>query len=421
MAQTLAGARLHSLVGELSICAEAVHLSSPALSVDVLSCLEAPLRGLSALVANPSDAPHARTRVEDRSLPAAPTDAPQIWPNTSSSNARRLLQQIPCDSGEIQYETACGTGSCNSGDREVRVTCDGCGFTCSTPLKTFTKEICCRKPTPSPTRAPNNGPTSAPISAPPSAPPASKSSNCGLPSPQMTFTTRKGLTNALHARTVAGNTTQLSLKVTLGSDETLQALLTVSSNVSVEIDGAGRTITLLDFGLHVDNGKLCLHDVELTGGRNLPALVVLGQAAEVNASHVRISDCRTYTDLAEIIGNLISALDSCKSLQPAFDKIPGLILPVVCNYVPSFLQQCCDPTKKPPSRVDLRVATNLGAGTACASLWLRRLLLLRTPVRVGAIASLSSGCRLLGCVQLCYSTRASFSWCSVTSTEMLRR
>jgi hypothetical protein len=38
-------------------------------------------------------------------------------------------------------------------------------------------------------------------------------------------------------------------------------------------DGAGRTITLSDFGFHVDDGRLCLHDVELTGGRNVPALV----------------------------------------------------------------------------------------------------------------------------------------------------
>jgi hypothetical protein len=354
--------------------------------------------------------------METRSLPAAPTDAPPIWPNTSSSNARRLLQQNSCKADEIQYETACGTGSCNSGDRAVGVTCDGCGFLCSPTFKTFTKEICCRKPTLSPTRAPNNSPTSAPISAPPSAPPESKSSNCGLPSPQKTFATIKDLTDALHARTVANDTAPLALKVTLGSDETLQALVDVSSNVSVEIDGTGRTITLLDFGFNVDNGRLCLHDVELTGGRNVPALVVLGQAAEVNASHVRISNCETYTDLAEIIGNLISALDACKSLQPAFAEIPNALLPTVCNVAPDFLRQCCDPTKKPPNRVDLRVATNLGAGTACASLRHARSVLLRTPVRVGA-----TGCRLFGRVQLCYWTRASLSWCSVTSTEMLRQ
>jgi hypothetical protein len=142
----------------------------------------------------------------------------------------------------------------------------------------------------------------------------------------------------------------------------------------------------LDFGFHVDDGRLCLHDVELTGGRSIPALVVLGQAAEVNASHVRISDCRTYTDINELFANLI----------------PSLLLPTVCSYFPSFLQQCCEPTKKPPNRVDLRVALNLGAGTAFASLRLPRLVLLRTPVREGAIASFSSGCRLFGRVQLCY-------------------
>jgi hypothetical protein len=419
MAQTLAGARLHSLVGELSSCAEAVDISSSALSADVLSCLEVPLRGLSALLANPSDAPRAPMRMEDRSLPAAPTDAPPIWPNISSSNARRLLQQNSCGAGEVRYETACGTGSCNSGDREISVTCDGCGFTCSTTFKTFTKEICCRKPTPSPTGAPNNRPTSVPISAPPSAPPASKRSNCGLPSLQKTFPTMKNLTDALHARTVTGDAAPLSFRVTLGGDETLQALVNVSSNVSVEIDGAGRTITLLDFGFHVDNGRLCLHDVELTGGRNIPALVVLGQAAEVNASHVRISNCGTFTDVEEILGNLVSASEGCTLLQPAFDTIPNLLLPTVCNFVPKSFQQCCDPTKQPPNRADLRVAINVGAGTACAVLRLARLVLLRPPVREGAIGSLSSGCRLFGRVQLCYSTRASFPWCSVTSTAIL--
>jgi hypothetical protein len=206
--------------------------------------------------------------------------------------------------------------------------------------------------------------------------------------------------------------------VTLGSDETLLALVHVSANVSVEIDGAGRTITLLDFGFNVDKGRLCLHDVELTGGRNIPALVVLGQAAEVNASHVRISNCATYTNLEEILRNAVSALDACTLLQPAFANIPNLLLRTVCSYFPSFLQQCCDPAKEPPNRLDLRLALSLGTGTACAALRLARLVLLRTPVRVGAIGSLSSACRLLGRVQLCYWTRASFSWCSVTSTEM---
>jgi hypothetical protein len=185
-------------------------------------------------------------------------------------------------------------------------------------------------------------------------------------------------------------------------DETLRALVNVSSNVSVEIDGAGRTITLLDFGFHVGDGRLCLHDVELTGGRSIPALVVLGQAAEVNASHVRISDCQTYTDITELFANLVDALEICQILQPAFANIPNLLLPTVCSFFPSFLQQCCEPTKKPPNMVDLHVTLNLGAGTAFASLRLPRLVLLRTPVREGAIGSLSSGCRLFGRVQLWY-------------------
>jgi hypothetical protein len=173
----------------------------------------------------------------------------------------------------------------------------------------------------------------------------------------------KNLTDALHARAVAGNTAPLSLKVTLGSEETLLALVNVSSKVSVEIDGAGHTITLSDFGFHVDGGMLCLHDVELTGGRSVPALVVLGKAAVANASHVRISNCATHTDLDEIAANFISAINGCNVLQSAFAKIPNLLLPTVCGLVPPYAQQCCDPSKKGP-RADLRVAANLGAGMA---------------------------------------------------------
>jgi hypothetical protein len=370
-AETLVGTRLHSLVVELSSCAEAVDLSSTKLSANVLSCLEAPLRGLSALAANRSDA-HAPARMEDGPRPAVPKDgdaAPQIWPNTSSSNARRLMQQNSCAAGEVQYETACSIGGCNSGDREIGVTCDGCGFACSTTLKTFTKNFCCHKPTRSPTKAPNNNPTSAPISAPPSAPPGSKRSNCGLSSPQKTLTSMKDLTDTLHARTIAGGTSPLSLKVTLRSDETLPAMVNVwGTNVSVWVDGAGRTITLSDFGFHVDGGRLCLHDVELTGGRNVPALVVLGpsvgQAAEANLSHVRISNCETRTDLAEIGQNLISAINFCNVTKPALAQVPSPLLPIVCNLLPVYAQQCCDPSKAPSSKADVRLLGNFGTGTA---------------------------------------------------------
>jgi hypothetical protein len=151
--------------------------------------------------------------------------------------------------------------------------------------------------------------------------------------------------------------------VRLHSDETLAAMVEVPKNVSLEVDAAGRTITLSDFGFHVDEGRLCLHDVELTGGRNVPALVVLGQTAEANASHVRISNCATYTDLYEVAANLISALDGCNALQDAFDKIPSLLLPTVCGLLPAPAQQCCDPSKMGP-KVDFRYATNLGAGMA---------------------------------------------------------
>jgi hypothetical protein len=244
---------------------------------------------------------------------------------------------------------------------------------------------------------PNNNPTSAPISAPPSAPPGSKSSNCGLPSPQQTFTTMKDATDALQARTRAGNTASLSLKVRLGKDETLQWMVNVPTGVSVHIDGAGSTITLLDFGFHVDGGRLCLHDVELTGGRNVPALVVLGEAAVANASHVRISNCATYTDTTENFANLISALDLCTAADFAIKKIPDVLLPTVCKLLPVSLQQCCDVSKKPATQADLRLVSNMGAGTAHGAVFGAPLAL----ARIGAIGSLASGRRgCVACVQL---------------------
>jgi hypothetical protein len=397
-----AGARLHSLVGEISSCAKAVDISSPELSADVLSCLEAPLRGLVGLAAEKVDA-RAPVRMEKGSRGAAhragPTDddaAAPIWPNTSSSSARRLLQlqQPACAADEIQYQTACGIGKCNPGDRELSVSCDGCGFLCSTTLKIGTAEICCRKPTPGPTAVPHRNPTGAPISAPPSAPPATKISNCGLPTaaPADTYTTVRAAIDALYARTLTGKSAPLSLKVRLGSDEALAAMMKVPKDVSVEVDGAGRTITLSDFGFHVDDGKLCLHDVELTGGRNVPALVVLGEAAEANASHVRISNCATYTDFDEIAANLISALSACNTLKSAFDKIPSLLLPTVCGLLPAFAQQCCDPSKKGPQG-DLRVVGNFGAGMALHVAAARSDGVPRTSVGLRAAANFRGVCR----------------------------
>jgi hypothetical protein len=173
----------------------------------------------------------------------------------------------------------------------------------------------------------------------------------------------KSLTDALHARTVAGDAAPLALKVTLRSDETLQALVNVPSNVSVEIDGMGRTITLLDSGFQVDDGRLCLHDVELTGGRNVPALIVLGQAAEVNTSHVRISDCSTRLNLEEVAGNIVGAFKLCKPFGN-FSQNP--LAKTVCSLLPRIVQQCCDEAKASRSKMaDVRLVGSSGAGT-CA-------------------------------------------------------
>jgi hypothetical protein len=159
--------------------------------------------------------------------------------------------------------------------------------------------------------------------------------------------------------------------VTLRNDETLQKMVNVTNGVSVEIDGAGRTITLSDFGFHVDDGALCLHDVELTGGRSVPALVVLGEAAVANASHVRISNCMIKLTVDKVLANLLSALDGCNSFKPALDsirqsKFPGVswLFSDICSHLDPIVQQCCNTTKDP--KADFRVALNIAAGMAVA-------------------------------------------------------
>jgi hypothetical protein len=137
----------------------------------------------------------------------------------------------------------------------------------------------------------------------------------------------------------------------------------VPIGVSVSIDGAGRTVTLSDFGFKVEDGRLCLHNVELTGGRNVPALVVLGQSAEVNASHVRISNCATYTELYELGAGLISALDGCNPVKKFINAMPQLLVLTACSWLSEPAQQCCDPSKK-PAKADVRFLGNFGAGTA---------------------------------------------------------
>jgi hypothetical protein len=141
-------------------------------------------------------------------------------------------------------------------------------------------------------------------------------------------------------------------------------MVEVPVGVSVSIDGAGRRIVLSDFGFKVQNGRLCLHNVELTGGRNVPALIVLGQSAEVNASHVRISNCETYTELGELAAGLVSALDGCNPAKYFVNAVPQVVLATACSKLPTFFQQCCDPSKK-LAKADVQLLGNFGAGTTC--------------------------------------------------------
>jgi hypothetical protein len=93
-------------------------------------------------------------------------------------------------------------------------------------------------------------------------------------------------------------------------------------------------------------------------------LVVLGQDAEANLSHVRISNCATHTDLEEVGQDVISALKLCDVFKSAVDSIPSIVLPTVCKLFPEFTQQCCDPSKVRASRADVSLVGAFGAGTA---------------------------------------------------------
>ena len=269
--------------------------------------------------------PRASDEITEKAVVARPQTLATPSTNLTPRATRNLLQRtLACDIGEIEYWTICGlTSACNSGDRQLELSCDGCGFPCSTTLKAGTKERCCRRPTPSPSMTPNTKPTISPISSPPSLPSLERLSNCRLPPATLNLTSVSAALQALHAANLANRSA--SVMVTLRRDETLTAMVSLRSVDQLRIDGGGHKLHLSDFGFVVNGGQLCLHDVELTGGRNVPALVVLDATANVNTSHTRISYCMTRLDLTEIGTDAVSALDVCTGVKSFVDAIPAAL------------------------------------------------------------------------------------------------
>ena len=152
--------------------------------------------------------------------------------------------------------------------------------------------------------------------------------------------------------------------VTLRSDETLTAMVSLRSVDQLRIDGGGHKLYLSDFGFVVNGGQpeLCLHDVELTGGKNVPALVVLDATANVNTSHTRISYCMTRLDLTEIGTDAVSALDVCTGMKSFVDAIPAALMALACPNLPAPVRQCCDPSKRPPTKANPILLSNLATG-----------------------------------------------------------
>jgi hypothetical protein len=165
---------------------------------------------------------------------------------------------------------------------------------------------------------------------------------------------------ALHAAKLENRSA--SVMVTLRSDETLTAMVSLRSVDQLRIDGGGHKLYLSDFGLVVNGGQLCLHDVELTGGRNVPALVVLDATANVNTSHTRISYCTTRIGLTEIGRDAASALDVCTGAKSFFDTIPAAAMSLACPKLPEPFQQCCDPSKRPTTKANPILVSNLATG-----------------------------------------------------------
>jgi hypothetical protein len=207
---------------------------------------------------------------------------------------------------------------------------------------------------------PNTNPTISPISSPPSLPSLERLSNCRLPPATLNLTSVSAALQALHAAKLANRSA--SVMVTLRSDETLTAMVSLRSVDQLRIDGGGHKLYLSDFGFVVNGGQLCLHDVELTGGRNVPALVVLDATANVNTSHTRISYCTTRSDLTEIGTNTLSALDVCTGVKSFVDVIPTVVMSLACPNLPATVQQCCDPRKRPPTKANPILISNLATG-----------------------------------------------------------
>ena len=99
------------------------------------------------------------------------------------------------------------------------------------------------------------------------------------------------LSEAASILKVASVSGRIAVRIVLQSDEALRETFIVGSNASVEVIGAGHVIRMDTFGIRVEDGRLCLHDVELTGATRITALLILGASSVVNMSHSAISHC----------------------------------------------------------------------------------------------------------------------------------
>jgi hypothetical protein len=251
-------------------------------------------------------------------------------------HSRHVLQAVPrmCAANEVEYSTPCGTSSCGPGDRELESTCDGC----SCVVGFGAKERCCKKRTSSPTPPPNVA-TFTPATAPPRS--VTKSSNCGLREPYVRVTSLSEAASILKVASVSG---RIAVRIVLQSDEALRETFIVGSNASVELIGAGHVIRMDTFGIRVEDGRLCLHDVELTGATRITALLILGASSVVNMSHSAISHCTMEVPSDRVMTEVVEALDVCGMIRDFVTGFKSAMFNVLCSQMPVYVQQCCDPS-----------------------------------------------------------------------------
>jgi hypothetical protein len=117
------------------------------------------------------------------------------------------------------------------------------------------------------------------------------------------------------------------------------------------------------FGIRVEDGKLCLHDVELTGATKISALLILGTSSAVNVSYSAVSHCSMEVPSDRVMAEVTEALDVCGMMGDLLSATKMAAFQLFCSQVPVYMQQCCDPSMAKQYGSDSRFFGKFAPGT----------------------------------------------------------